>query len=163
DSLHTLAPALALLRALSIPAAYVFFRMGLGFRSRTALLACGALAFNAFLLWVTYNMFGMQVPTFGLLPLLVCFTLVLLSTASDKQAPRFQLWLSALWTGLFVAAVAVTYHPALTAYVAMAGPVALVALAGHWRTSGWRILGSTGLAVVPGVLLSLVPQVKGLD
>src|SRR5207248_3343865 len=82
DSLHTLAPTLALIRALSIPAAYVFFAAGLGLRRRVSLLACAALGLNAFLLWITFNMFGMQVPTFGLLPLLVCFTLLMLNATS---------------------------------------------------------------------------------
>ncbi|MFL5734764.1 MAG: hypothetical protein ACJ78Q_16530 [Chloroflexia bacterium] len=163
DSLRTLAPLLALLRALAVPAAYVFFCAGLRFGPRPALLASAVLGLNAFLLWITYNTFGMQVPTFGLLPLLLCFTLVTLDQAAKKRSSWAGLVQSAAWAGLFFAAVAVTYHPALTAYAAMAGPVVLAMLVLHRRTALWRILGSIGLIALVGLLLSLVSQLKSID
>src|SRR5207244_3543989 len=74
------------------------------------------------------------------------------------------LWLPALWAGLFVAATAVTYHPALTAFVAMVGPIALVTLVRSLRKRAtWRLLLSIGLAVVVAVLLSLGSQLKSID
>ena len=197
DSFHTLAPVLALLRALSIPAIYVFFRETFRFRPNAALLASGGLALNAFLLWVTYNMFGMQVPTFGLLPLSLCLSVLALrqgrevvrstlptteggedaipgenpgrpQTPDQVDAPASsgsRTWLlSAAWSGLFVAALAVTYHPALTAYIAMIGPAALVLLLANRRASSIRgvVLSGATIAVI-GIALSLVSQLKSFE
>jgi hypothetical protein len=161
DSLRTLAPTLALMRALSIPAAYMFFRVGMGLRTGASLMACGVLGVNAFLLWVTYNTFGMQVPALGLLPLSVCATLVALDAAGSGD-PLLRSWAPALWAGLFLAAMAITYHPALTAYAAMVGPVALVMLIRR-RKRSLRVLGSLMLVGLVGALLSLVSQLKSLD
>jgi hypothetical protein len=179
DSLHTLAPMLALLRALSIPAAYVFFRVGLGLRSGAALAACAALGLNGFLLWITYNMFGMQVPTFGLLPLALAGALLMLGVGGQEsgdgnrepetdgvaaQVPPPASHLPAsIWTALFAAALAITYHPALTAFVALAGPVLLVALARRGRKgAARRILLDVGVAAIAAFALSFVAQWKSL-
>ena len=162
DSLNTLAPILALLRALAIPAAYVFFREGLGLGSRPALWASAALGLNAFLLWVTYNTFGMQVPTFGLLPFAACLFMVTLRVAKKDDCPWRSVVNPAVWTGLALAGIAVTYHPALTAFVALAGLPALVLLVTSRGTRG-RILVAIGVAALSGIVLSLVSQLKSLD
>lgn len=162
DSLQTLAPLLALVRALSIPAAYIFFRVTLRLGWRTALLASAALALNAFLLWVTYNTFGMQVPTFGLLPLAVC----LAALAFSHDGSPFSLRSPSIWAGLVLAAIAVTYHPALTAWAALAGPVFLVALVVAWRSgrrAAWALLRSGLVMAAVGVVLSAVSQVKSFE
>lgn len=162
DSLHTLAPALALVRALSIPAAYVFFREGLHLPSRPALWACAALGLNAFLLWVTYNTFGMQVPTFGLLPVAACLLMVALRTASNMGATIRSLPAPSIWTGLVLAGLAVTYHPALTAFAAMAGLAVLVLLITLPRARV-RVLATVAAIGVSTLALSLVSQVKSLE
>jgi hypothetical protein len=174
DSLHTLAPLLALMRALSIPAVYIFFRVAMHLRPVASLVACALLGLNAFLLWITYNMFGMQVPTFGLLPLSLAAVCALSGVGSresgvgsqesvtDSRLPTPDSRLP-LWLGLFLAAIAITYHPALTAFVAMAVPIVVVLLAAQWRDGGaWRMLLSLGLAVVVALALSFVAQWKSL-
>ena len=66
--------------------------------------------------------------------------------------------------GLLVAATAVTYHPALTAYVAMAGPVVLVAFVFSRGLANWRRIALSVVAIgVVGVALSLVSQLKSFE
>ena len=161
DSLHTLAPALALLRALSIPAVFVFFRVGLRLKPGASLLACATLGINAFLLWITFNMFGMQVPTFGLLPLSICALLVALRVSDPSSGQS--LVRASLWAGLLIAATAVTYHPALTALVAMAAPVVAVLLVRYRHEDiVKRLVRPLLLALVTAVSLSLVSQIKSV-
>lgn len=172
-SLTTLAPVLALLRALAVPATYFFFRTAWDWAPRPALAATATLALNPFLLWITYNTFGMQVPSFGLLPLAVAGTLLALRaagevgrrpkaegrdddtgrrpTAANSDVPTI------VWTALIVAALGVTYHPALTAWAAMAGAGGLVVLGGARRRAG-RVL-AAGIGVgIGAALLSAVAQ-----
>jgi hypothetical protein len=154
-SLVTLGPVLALLRALAVPASYFFFRAGWGWTPHPALTAAAALGLNPFLLWITYNTFGMQVPSLGLLPL--CAGAALLALRAAAHADRGEAGRLVAYAALVTAALAVTYHPALTAWVAIAGAGGLAVLLG----SGWRwgqVLGA-GLALGLGtVVLSAVAQ-----
>ncbi len=147
-SLATLSPVLALLRALAVPATYVFFRTAWAWRPRPALLASAVLGLNPFLLWITYNTFGMQVPSLGLLPLGVAATLLALRAPGPRPGA---------FAALIVAALAVTYHPALTAWAALAGLGGLVLLLTAGRTWPRVLIAGVGVAV-GAVALSAVAQ-----
>lgn len=166
DSLQTLVPGLALIRALSVPAVYVLFATWLRLPPRIALLASAVFGLNAFLLWITYNSFAMQVPSFGLLPLALAATLVAVNTGSDVQSKGREQALAVVWMGFFLGALAVSYHPALTAYFALAGPPVLVTM---WllvkeRKPGiaGRVAMSVAIGGVIGFALSLVSQLMSL-
>jgi len=159
-SLVTLAPALSLLRALAVPATYFFYRTAWGWTPRPALLAAAALGLNPFLLWITYNTFGMQVPSLGLLPLSVAATLLALgqplSHHGDTESRRRYSGLVA-YAALVTAALAVTYHPALTAWAAIVGAGGLVLLVRSGRS--WARVLLRGIGVVAGAAaLSAVAQ-----
>src|SRR5579859_3051191 len=160
SSLVTLAPTLALLRALAVPATYFFFRTAWRWPARPALWATAILAANPFLLWITYNTFGMQVPSLGLLPLCVAAALLALRAAADPAgADRHRL---VGYAALVTAALAVTYHPALTAWAAVSGLGGLAVLLGSGRQ--WLRVGLAGLGLVLcTVLLSGIAQWLGLQ
>jgi hypothetical protein len=154
-SLVTLGPVVAIVRAGAGPARFFVFGGGWGGPPRPALAAAAALGLNPFLLWITYNTFGMQVPSLGLLPL--CAGAALLALRAAVQAERGATARLVAYAALVTAALAVTYHPALTAWVAIAGAGGLAVLLGSGRRWG-RVLGA-GLALGLGtVALSAVAQ-----
>jgi len=180
SSLAALSPILALLRALAVPASYFFFRSAWAWPARRAALAAGLLGLHPFLLWITYNTFGMQVPSLGLLPLAVAATLLALRPERRPHPPtpspeggggedgRLPLPLQGrgsggggggriLYAALVTAALVVSYHPALTAWAALVGLGGLALLGTEWRQ--WRRIGAAGVGVGAGTLiLSAVAQ-----
>ncbi len=171
SSLAALSPILALLRALAVPASYFFFRSAWTWPARRAAVAAGLLGGHPFLLWITYNTFGMQVPSLGLLPAAVAVTLLALRPQlpiptpplDDRQLPHASpaSWRRGgpiLYAALLTAALAVSYHPALTAWVALVGLGGGAILLTERRQ--WRRVILAGLGVGVGtLLLSAVAQV----
>ena len=169
SSLAALSPILALLRALAVPAGYFFFRSAWAWPARRAALAAGVLGLHPFLLWITYNTFGMQVPSLGLLPLAVAATLLALRPSSQPlppttsppaaggAEPRPSARRTIAYAALVTAALAVSYHPALTAWVALVGLGGLAILLTTWPQR-WQVL-RAGVGVALGMLvLSAVAQ-----
>ncbi|MGB9724315.1 MAG: hypothetical protein ACP5OO_12750 [Chloroflexia bacterium] len=119
DALHSFAPTLAILRALGVLAAYLLFRRTLEMPRRAAVLATALTAAYALSLWLTFFNFGIQLSSLPLVPL------GLLLLAEVLRRPT---WGGAVATGLAVAAIPVAYYPALTAFLPMAGALALAEL-----------------------------------
>ena len=119
DALRSFAPTLALLRAFGVLATYLLFRRTLGMARRAALLATALAALYALSLWLTFFNFGIQLASLPLVPLGLALLADLL---------RHPSWGEAVATGLAVAAIPVAYYPALTAFLPMAGALALAEL-----------------------------------
>lgn len=119
DALRSFAPTLALLRAFGVLATYLLFRRTLGMSRRPAALATALVALYALSLWLAFFNFGIQLASLPLVPL----GLVLLADLLRRPA-----WGGAITTGLAVAAIPVAYYPALTAFLPMAGALALTEL-----------------------------------
>jgi hypothetical protein len=118
DPLYSFTPLLALMLAFVPPATYVLGRMtGLG--RWAAFLATGLVALAWLPLWVTYNGFAEHVQGMPLLLLALAGSIVALRNGGT----------AAITSGaLFTAALATGYYPALTIYVALLLPVALLLL-----------------------------------
>lgn len=162
SSVGTFPILLALFRALSIVPVYLLLRVGL--RAGRAGAALGALlvALNELLLWISYNNFAMHVSSMPLVPLATLFTLLVLRGSTDDQraTSSFRSSIRDLrsWTfdpalaGAIAATtmIALSYHPALLAYGALAGGLgawALIVNRDKLRTL------SRGLAIIVGCLV----------
>ncbi|MGC8875171.1 MAG: hypothetical protein ACP5SI_12095, partial [Chloroflexia bacterium] len=119
DALHSFAPTLALLRALSVLSAYLLFRRTLRMQRWATLLAAALLCLHAQVLWLSFFNFGMQASSLPLVPL----GLVLLTDLVRRPSAR-----AALATSLAVAAIPVSYYPALTVFVPTALALGLAEL-----------------------------------
>ncbi len=119
DALRSFASTLALLRALSVLAAYLLFRHTLGMSRRAAVLATTLASLYALSLWLTFFNFGMQLSSLPLVPL----SLVLLVNGLRRPG-----WRGVVAAGLTVSALLVSYYPALTVFVPLAGALSLVEL-----------------------------------
>ncbi len=119
DPLQSYALMMAFVVALLPPAVYLLGRVT-SLTQRAALLAALLTGLGWLPLWVAYNNFSNHVLALPLLPLAVAGTLVALRDDS---------WRALLTGALLVAALAVGYYPALTMYVAISAPLALLLLA----------------------------------
>lgn len=112
QALDSFAVLLGVLRALAVVAAFVFTRQTLRMSPRAALLAAALTACNGLLLWFTYWNFGLHLASLALLPLALTFGAhALMEPARSRRAAARSLALASL----FLAALNVTYHPALVA------------------------------------------------
>ncbi len=108
QALDTFALLLAVLRALGVVAAYLFFRATFRMSARAAILATALVALNGLLLWFTYWSFGLHLAALALAPLALLFGAHALTARAERAK-------SALAAGFFLGALNVTYHPALVA------------------------------------------------
>lgn len=148
DALDTFAVLLAVLHALGILSAYVFFRAALKMSERAALVASMLLAANGLLLWLTYWNFGLHLASLALLPIAVTLGVGALLDTDDVAGSRVRYILAA---ALFLAGLNVTYHPSLIAALLPLGAVGIYALVA--RAERGRTL-LTGAALV-GLTLAL--------
>lgn len=119
EARESFAPTLALLRGLTVLALYLLFRRGLRMERRPAIVATlfgGLLALG---LWIALFNFGMQVAAMPLVPL---------ALALFVMALRHPSWRPALLAAAAVAALPVSYYPALTVFVPVAGGLGLYEL-----------------------------------
>lgn len=140
DALDSFPILSAVLHAMSIPAAYAFYRRTLGMRRRTAWLACFFLASSGLLLWVTYWGFGLHLASLALLPVAIMLGVRALQTRQRADLPL---------AALALAGLNVTFHPALIAALL---PLGLLGLFLLWRqTDRSQVLragaGLVGLAI----------------
>lgn len=141
DALRSFAPTLAVLRALTVLATYLLFRRTMRMERWGAFLATGLVCLHAQLLWLAFLNFGMQVSSLPLVPL----GLVLLADAVRHADLR-----SVVATSVAVAAIPVSYYPALTVFVPMAAALGLAQLLSSRKwTSGLL----AGLGAAAGSLL----------
>ncbi|MBA3948064.1 MAG: hypothetical protein H0X37_26385, partial [Herpetosiphonaceae bacterium] len=149
DALRTFAPMLGLMRLLAAPAVFLFARYGLRLSKWAAALAAILVTLNELLLWVEYTGFAMHVSSMPLIP----FTLLLTILAFQELRPR-----TTLAASLMLAALAVSYHPGLLGYGALA------AGAGLWyllRTPHRTSLVLHGTALLLGAaMLTFLVQVR---
>lgn len=108
DALRSFAPTLALLRGLTVLASYLLFRRTLRMERWVTLVASALVCLHAQGLWLSFMNFGMQVSSLPLVPL----GLVLLADLLRHPDLR-----SGFATSLAVAAIPVSYYPALTVFV----------------------------------------------
>ncbi len=118
SALDTFAPLLALLRAFGILAAYVWFRSSMGLRRIAATLAVAYAAAGSLMLWVAFFNFGMQIASWPLIGLGLTLSLVVID---DLALRKWQAWPSLVIGAIVLASLPVTYYPALTIFVPMAG------------------------------------------
>ncbi|MGE5138291.1 MAG: hypothetical protein ACM3JD_02410, partial [Rudaea sp.] len=136
---------MGVLRALAIVSPFILFRAALKMTNRAALVAVALLACNGLLLWVTYWDYGLHLTSLALLPV----ALVLGAHALDSRDPR-ALPLAAL----FLAALNVTFHPALVFALVPLGLFGLYLLAA--RSARVKML-AQGAALVGGAALLSFP------
>jgi hypothetical protein len=144
EAIDSFAVLLAVVRALGVVSAFVFFRATLRMGRPAALAASGLLGLNGLLLWATYWNYGLHLTSLALLPIALTFGVEALLPAPGQGGDRinpgrndarfglgrngmgFQFGRSGLrpllLAALFLAAINVTYHPTLI--------VALLPLAG---------------------------------
>lgn len=146
DPLRSYAPIMAFVAALQPLAIYPFARV-LHLGRRAALLATTLLALAWLPLWVAYNNFSNHLIALPLLPIALAASVVALRSA-DRRA---------LWSGaLFAGGLATAYYPAMTAYVALFGPAALLVL---WQSSArGRTIGRGFLLAALAIALSAPAQ-----
>ncbi|HLE81874.1 MAG TPA: hypothetical protein VJA25_11330, partial [Dehalococcoidia bacterium] len=138
------AGVLALLGALSLPAAFLFFRAAFGLDRTSGLLATTLLAFNPATLYVVFWSFGQQVASLPLAPLALLAGLLALRRPGVPVA---------LLAGLSLAALLATFIPAGLLYgLPFAALVLHAGLSVHQR----REVFSTTLGIV-GTSLVLAP------
>ena len=118
-ALETLAPLLALLRALGAVSIALLARHVFGLRWRWSLVAGALVALHSVLLWSALFSFGMQLSAWPLFPL----GITLLASALARPAPR-----SIALAALALAVIPVAYYPALTMFIPAAGGVAIAIL-----------------------------------
>jgi len=147
EPLQSFVPMMAFVLALQPLATYPLGRV-LGLGRIWVLLATGLVALAWLPLWVAYNNFSSHLLALPLLPLALASGLVALQTTTR----------SALVTAaFFAAALATAYFPALTAYVALLAPAALVLV---WRAPKRATVIIRGLALaILAMLLSIGAQV----
>lgn len=117
DALRSFAPTLALLRVLSVLAMYLLFRRALTMSRRAAVLGTALVSLYALSLWLTFFNFGMQLSSLPLVPLGLLLLVVVLRRPD---------WRGAVAAGLAISALLVSYYPALTVFLPLAGALALV-------------------------------------
>lgn len=138
DGLRTFAPTLAFLCGLAAMALYLLFRRGFGMGLWAGTLATLLGALAPLSLWAAFFNFGMQMSALPLVPLGLALWLLLLRRPS---------WRTLALAALAVAAIPISYYPALTIYVPLALGVGLyeVLRAGRRR---WGVLAAGLLAAV---------------
>ena len=115
DAFDSFAILLAVVRALGVVSAFVFFRATLKMSPRAALAASGLLGLNGLLLWATYWNFGLHLTSLALLPIALTFGVeTLLASGGNGGLGRSGVRPLPLG-GLFLAALNVTFHPTLIA------------------------------------------------
>lgn len=112
----------ALLHALGVVSAFLFFRATLKMKTGPALLASGLYAASGLLLWTTFWGFGLQLASLALLPLAVALGAHALMTRSARDIPL---------AALLLAALNVTFHPTLIAALLPLGVIGLYVLVTH--------------------------------
>jgi hypothetical protein len=119
DARESFAPVLALLRGFAVLALYLLFRRGLRMSQWPALIATFLGGFHALGLWIALFNFGMQMSAMPLVPLALCLFLLALRQPS---------WRTVLLAAVGVAALPISYYPALTVFVPVAGALGLYEL-----------------------------------
>jgi hypothetical protein len=109
DAFDSFAVLLAVVRALGVISAFIFFRAALKMSRRAALAASGLFGLNGLLLWATYWNFGLHLTSLALLPIAVTFGVETLIASWPGRSDVRPLPLAAL----FLAALNVTFHPTL--------------------------------------------------
>lgn len=130
EPLTSFAPLLAWLRALGGVGIYVLLQVVFDLRRWSATIAALLSVLNGLLLWVSFFNFGMQLAAWPLIPLAIIVGL------AAVQSPRFGEGLVAAAIGL--AALPITYYPALGPVGLMAAGIGIVTL---WQTQDrWRVI-----------------------
>lgn len=145
EPLTSFAPLLAWLRALGGVGIYVLLRVVFNFRRWSATIAALLTVLNGLLLWVSFFNFGMQLAAWPLIPLAIIVGL------AAVQASRFGEGLVAAAIGL--AALPITYYPALGPVGLMAAGIGIVTL---WQTQDrWRMIRQAVTLLLLTLLLAL--------
>ena len=149
---------LALCQALSVPAAFLFVRIGLGLGRTPSLLAVAALSVSAAGLYVAYWNFGQQAISLALLPFALLSALMALpagqAEAPTEEAGRRRPSGQAVGlAGLGLAALMAAFLPVLLLY---ALPVGILFLGSWLFSSRRRPVLWAGLSLV-GISLLLAP------
>lgn len=150
EAMDSFAVLMAVMRALGVLSPYVFFRATLKMSVRVALLASALLTFNGLWLWFTYWNFGLHLTALALRPLALALGADVLWSEQKVWSQGEQVGLRARWNkglrigqrlflpALFLAAIHVTYHPALVAVLLPLGLLGVVAvLRGASSAGGW--------------------------
>ncbi len=112
QALDSFAILLGVLRALSVVAAFLFFRVTFRMSVRAALVTAGLVALNGLLLWFTYWSFGLHLAALALAPVALLSAIHALTQRAQERAENVR---AILCGGFFLGALNVTYHPALVA------------------------------------------------
>lgn len=154
-------PLIAWLRGLGILAIYALLRIWLSLRFWFALVGAGLASLNALMLWVSYFNFEKQLAGFPLISL----GLVIGAAAVEEIACyRLAAWRSAFLAAVILAALPVTYYPAITVWVALAAGMGMVRLIEVLREpatapSPWMLI-SAAAALLVLTLLIAAPTVE---
>lgn len=108
DAIDSFAVLLAVVHALGVVSAFVFFRATLKMSPLAALGAAGLLGLNGLLLWAAYWNFGLHLTSLALLPIAITFGVETLIAPSGRNGVR-----ALALAALFLAALNVTFHPTL--------------------------------------------------
>lgn len=157
EALDSFAILLAVLRGMGVVAAYIFMRATLKMSARVALASAAVLALNGLLLWFTYWNFGLHLASLALLPLALTFGIYAIREpfSSRRDARR-----ALLGASLFLAALNVTYHPALVAALLPLGAMGLYCLL---DLTDRRAVVGRGAALVGLTLLFSFPTLGHID
>lgn len=148
EPLTSFAPLLAWLRALGGVGIYVLLQVVFDLRRWSATIAALLSVLNGLLLWVSFFNFGMQLAAWPLIPLAIIVGL------AAVQAPRFGEGLVAAAIGL--AALPITYYPALGPVGLMAAGIGIVTL---WQTQDrWRMI-RQAVSLILFILLLALPTI----
>ncbi len=147
---------IAWLRGLGILAIYALLSIWLSLRFRFALVDAGLAILNALTFWVSYFNFEKQLAGFPLIPL----GLVIGAAAVEEIAHhRLAAWRSASLAAVILAALPVTYYPAITVWVALAAGMGTVRLIEVLRepataSSLWILIGAAAALLVLTLLIA---------
>lgn len=148
EPLTSFAPLLAWLRALGSVGIYVLLQVVFDLRRWSATIAALLSVLNGLLLWVSFFNFGMQLAAWPLIPLAIIVGL------AAVQAPRFGEGLVAAAIGL--AALPITYYPALGPVGLMATGIGIVTL---WQKQDrWRMI-RQAVSLILCILLLALPTI----
>jgi hypothetical protein len=150
EALASFAPLLAWLRALGVLTLYVLLRATLGLERWPALMGALWTAAGALLLWVSYFNFGMQLAAWPLIPLAVA---VGIAAVEDGAARGRAALPGGVVAALVLAAVPVTYYPAITLLAPLAAGVGIAVLAQGWSRRG-ALVGSALVVLLLAMLFA---------
>lgn len=144
---------MALMRGLAMAPVYLLLRVGL--RASVAGAALGTLlvALNELLQWISFNNFAMHVSSMPLVPLATLLTLLALyeNQPSSKQSLRERVLNTNVLSAIAATTmIALSYHPALLAYGALAAGLGLWALIANRDKIGTLL---RGITIIVGCLI----------